>query len=71
MILEVLLWCSGLRIWYCYCSGSGCSCGKAWELPHASSAAKKKKKIVFYKHIVTMGDVQCCVLECMGTGLRQ
>ena len=23
----VLLWCSGLRIWCCHCSGLGCCCG--------------------------------------------
>ena len=42
MNIEVPMRCSSLRIWHC------CSCDigvtLAWELPHAKSMAKKKKK---------------------------
>ena len=36
----VPLWCSGLRIWHYHCSDSSL----AQELPHATGAAKTKRK---------------------------
>ena len=34
----VPLWCSGLKIWRCHCSGSGCLCG-AGSIPGLGSSA--------------------------------
>ena len=50
-LLGVPWWLSGLRIWCCYCCGSGCCCGRdsipgLGELPHVRGTAKKKKLLV-------------------------
>ena len=41
-------WLRGLKIRHCYCRGSGYNCGVgwilAWEIPHATGMARKKKK---------------------------
>ena len=50
----VLLWLSGLRIWYCHCSGLGCCCGVGlipgnFCMPWALPKIKVKMKPAHFK----------------------
>ena len=42
-ILEVPLWCSSLRVWWCHCSGSGLILGPG----NSICLGRAKKKNIF------------------------
>ena len=58
------LWCSGLRIWHCPCSGSVCSCGP-WSRTstgcQCSQKKKKKKKSEILKLEILNSGIDCLI----------
>ena len=72
-IKEVLLWHSGLRIWHCHYSGSGCCCGVGLIPGLGTSACrgsgqKKKRKNNKEKEPLKQANRAGLVLERRGRG---
>ena len=72
-ILEFPLWCSGLRIWHCHCSGLDCCCGAGLipglGISTCRGCSQKKFRIFKYEIFVCFSfyltNVQCmhfCVI---------